>query len=355
MSYTFTQWWSPNKTAGRGGHSINKIVLHHAATTNFDGIGATFQNTSLQTSAHYGVGPGKVCQYVDINDTAWHAGVWSVNQESIGVEHVNSSGAPDWNISDETIQTGGELLANIAKQLGWNHLAIGENVFFHSDFKATYCPGKIRDSGLGQKEVDIANQLLSSGNVEQPSVAPSNPVVSTPSNDNTTGGGWLYFDYRGNVREQPTTASGIYATYNAGTWVRFDGYVHGQTTNGSDKWLRSSLHKKYVHESVTGGTFGLPDLGYSSYAGSAGNNATGGLVPQNGTFKAYYNMKIRTAPTTQENNAIDTFSAGATHSYDNYIDNDGYRWISFIGDTTKRRVYVARRKLDNSEVFGICY
>ena len=254
MSYTLTQWWSPNKTIGRGGHSINKIVLHHAATTNFDGIGATFQNTSLQTSAHYGVGPGKVCQYVDINDTAYHAGVWSVNQESIGIEHVNSSGSPNWDISDETIQTGGELLANIAKQLGWNHLAIGENVFFHSDFKSTYCPGKLRDAGLGQKEVDIANSLLGSGNVSQPSVTPSNPPVSTST-------GWCYFDYRGNVRQQPTTESAIMATYNAGTWVEYVGFVHGQTVNGSDRWLKSKIHGWYVHESVTSGTFGLPDLG----------------------------------------------------------------------------------------------
>lgn len=260
MGYTFTQWWSPNKTAGRGGHAINKIVLHHAATTNFDGIGATFQNTSTQTSAHYGVGPGKVCQYVDINDTAYHAGVWRVNQESIGVEHVNSSGHPNWDISDETIQTGGELLANIAKQLGWSHLAIGENVFFHSDFKSTYCPGKLRDAGLGQKEVAIANGLLGSGNVEQPSVTPSQPAVSTST-------GWCYFDYRGNVRQQPTTESAIMATYNAGTWVEYVGFVHGQNVNGSDKWLKSKIHGWYVHESVTGGTWGLKDLGSVSTGG----------------------------------------------------------------------------------------
>lgn len=268
MSYTLTQWWSPNKTTGRGGHSINKIVLHHAATTNFDGIGATFQNTSLQTSAHYGVGPGKVCQYVDINDTAYHAGVWSVNQESIGIEHVNSSGSPNWDISDETIQTGGELLANVAKQLGWNHLAIGENVFFHSDFKSTYCPGKLRDAGLGQKEVDIANSLLGSGNVSQPSVTPSNPPVSTST-------GWCYFDYRGNVRQQPTTESAIMATYNAGTWVEYVGFVHGQTVNGSDKWLKSKIHGWYVHESVTGGTWGLKDLGtVNTGSSSAGHPMT---------------------------------------------------------------------------------
>lgn len=270
MSYTLTQWWSPNYTKGRGGHKINKIILHHAATTNFDGIGATFQNTSRQTSAHFGVAPGHVCQYVNISDTAWHAGVWSVNQESIGIEHVNSSGAPNWDIADGTIQTGAELLANLAKQLGWNHLKIGENVFFHSDFRQTSCPCKLRDAGLGQREVDIANSILGTGKVDNPTPTPASNPVSTPTKGNTTSGGWLYFDYRGNVRDEPTTNSGVFATYDAGTWVHFDGYVHGQTVNGSDKWLRSTKSKKYVHESVTSGTFGLPDLG----AVSVGHPAT---------------------------------------------------------------------------------
>lgn len=272
MSYTLTQWWSPNFTKGRGGHKINKIVLHHAATTNFNGIGATFQNTSRQTSAHFGVEPGHVCQYVNISDTAWHAGNYTANQESIGIEHVNSTGAPNWDIADGTIQTGAELLANLAKQLGWNHLKIGENVFYHSFFRQTSCPMKLRDAGLGQKEVDIANSILGTGKVDNPTPTPTQNPVSTPTTSNTANGGWLYFDYRGNVRNEPTTNSGVFATYNAGTWVHFDGYVHGQVVNGSDKWLRSTKSKKYVHESVTGGVFGLPDLG-SVNTGNAGGHA----------------------------------------------------------------------------------
>lgn len=123
------------------------------------------------------------------------------------------------------------------------------------------CPMKLRDAGLGQKEVDIANSILGAGKVDNPTPTPTQNPVSTPTASNTTNGGWLYFDYRGNVRNEPTTNSGVFATYGAGTWVHFDGYVHGQVVNGSDKWLRSTKSKKYVHESVVGGTFGLPDLG----------------------------------------------------------------------------------------------
>lgn len=279
-----------------------------------------------------------------------NCGNWKGNQQTIGIEHVNASGAPNWEISDETIKTGAELLANLAKQLGWSHLSIGGNVKFHSDFKSTYCPGKIRDAGLGAREVQLANEILGTGNIPQPSVQPQPKQQSN-------GGGYLSFDYRGNVREQPTTKSGVFATYNKGAWVKFDGYVHGEVVNGSDKWLRSSKSKKYVHESVTGGVYGLPDLGTVNLPSQPSNTpqtGSNGLIPQNGTYRANYNMKIRTAPSLSAP-SIDTFSKGATHSYDGYVDSEGIRWISFIGDTTKKRVYVARRNFTTGEIYGECY
>ena len=349
MSYSLSYRWSPNCTGGRGGNKINAIVLHHAATTNFDQIGATFQNKSRATSAHFGVAPGKVCQYVDINNTAWHCGNWKGNQQTIGIEHVNASGAPNWEISDETIKTGAELLANLAKQLGWSHLSIGGNVKFHSDFKSTYCPGKIRDAGLGAREVQLANEILGTGNIPQPSVQPQPKQQSN-------GGGYLSFDYRGNVREQPTTKSGVFATYGKGAWVKFDGYVHGEVVNGSDKWLRSSRSKKYVHESVTGGVYGLPDLGtvnLPSQPSNAPQTGSNGLIPQNGTYRATVNMKIRRSPSLS-GQVAGTFTKGAEQRYDSYIDANGYRWVSWIGASGNRN-YVARRNFATGEIYGECY
>ena len=350
MSYLLSYNWSPNCTGGRGGNKINAIVLHHAATTNFDQIGATFQNKSRATSAHFGVAPGKVCQYVDINNTAWHCGIWKGNQQTIGIEHVNASGAPNWEISDETIKTGAELLANLAKQLGWSHLSIGGNVKFHSDFKSTYCPGKIRDAGLGAREVQLANEILGTGNIPQPSVQPQPKQQSN-------GGGYLSFDYRGNVREQPTTKSGVFATYDKGAWVKFDGYVHGETVNGSDKWLRSSRSKKYVHESVTGGVYGLPDLGTVNLP-SSGTNApqTGSnglkIVPQNGTFKASVNRNIRwDSPDGQIGG---TFTAGSTQKYTGYVDFGNFRYVTWKG-ASGHQCFTAVRRLSDNKRYGECF
>lgn len=331
-------------TAGRQGHKIDRIVIHHNANVN-DVVPQVWQ--SRASSAHYQVTPNAVRQCVDENNTAWHAGNWAMNLRSIGIEHLNSTGAPSWQVAPETIERSAHLVADICQRYGIP--CDRQHIIKHSEVpRSTACPG-----GLDiDKLVNSARELMG-----QPAdnIKPAPQPAPAPAKSD---GGYLFFDYRGNVREQPTTNSDIFKTYNKGAWVKFDGYVHGEDTNGSDKWLRSSKSKKYVHESVTGGVYGLPDLGTVNLPSQQPSNApqtgSNGLIPQNGTYRANYNMRIRTAPSLSAQ-AIDTFSKGATHSYDGYIDSEGIRWISFIGDTTKKRVYVARRKLDNSEVYGVCY
>ena len=131
------------------------------------------------------------------------------------------------------------------------------HIIKHGEVVATACPG-----GLDvDKIVRRANEIMGGASANIPA-APSNPPVTESAST-----GWCYFDYRGNVRQQPTTESAIMATYNAGTWVEYVGFVHGQNVNGSDKWLKSKIHGWYVHESVTGGTWGLKDLGSVSTGG----------------------------------------------------------------------------------------
>lgn len=102
-------------------------------------LGATdsvFQNTTRQTSAHYGVGQdGQVHQYVKESDTAWHAGNWDANITSVGIEHEGGPGIP---ITDSVYQTSGELIASIWQRVG-RQLPLRK----HSDFKATQCSGTL--------------------------------------------------------------------------------------------------------------------------------------------------------------------------------------------------------------------
>lgn len=333
-------------TAGRQGHKVDRIVIHHNANTN-DVVPGVWQ--SRASSAHYQVTPTAVRQCVDENNTAWHAGNWAMNLRSIGIEHLNSTGAPSWQVAPETIERSAHLVADICQRYGIP--CDRAHIIKHSEVpRSTACPGGLDIDKLVNRTRELMGQRADTS-------APAPTPAPAPAPTQKSDGGYLSFDYRGNVRNEPTTKSGVFATYDAGAWVKFDGYVHGESVNGSDKWLRSSRSKKYVHESVTGGVYGLPDLGTVNVSAPAPNTpqtGSNGLVAQNGTYKAYFNMKIRTAPSLSAQ-SIDTFDKGASHSYDGYVDNEGIRWISFIGDTTKKRVYVARRKLDNSEIWGECY
>ena len=133
-------WWSPNRNAG--GNSRSGITVHHAAGTSFEAIGSTFQDTSRQTSAHWGVGPGYAQQYVAEGDTAWHTGNARGNRETVGIECLNSGGeGAGWPVAEETVDALCELAAAIAARNGMGELEAGRNLFGHRDWSATACPG----------------------------------------------------------------------------------------------------------------------------------------------------------------------------------------------------------------------
>lgn len=144
MSYSVRQ--NPanenNFTQGREGSTVDKIVIHHAATTSFDGIGQTFQNPNRGASAHYGVGRNQnVDQYVQEGDIAWHAANWPANCTSVGIENVDMD--TDWNIAPETFQTLSELVRDIAKRHGLFPVQVGKTLFGHKDFSNTSCPATL--------------------------------------------------------------------------------------------------------------------------------------------------------------------------------------------------------------------
>lgn len=131
-------------TSGRGGCSINKVVLHHnAADLSIDGCYSVWCNR--EASAHYQVeSSGRIGQLVNDWDTAWHAG--NANPTSIGIEHADCSSNP-WRISDACLESGAHLVAAICKYYGLGRPTWGVNVFGHSDFMATACPASLAVGG----------------------------------------------------------------------------------------------------------------------------------------------------------------------------------------------------------------
>lgn len=149
-----------NYTTGRQGNSINKIVIHHMATTDFSSVPSVWK--SRQASAHYGIGPnGEIRAYVDEDNTAWHAGDWQTNLNSIGIEHCNVTGSPNWDIAQATIDSSAKLVADIANRYGLGTVVPGKNLFPHSDFSQTACPGQLK--GKLQEIADKANAINNGG------------------------------------------------------------------------------------------------------------------------------------------------------------------------------------------------
>lgn len=133
-------------TAGRAGHSINKIVLHHnAGRLSIQECWNVWQ--TREASAHYQVDSnGRVGQLVWDRDTAWHAGNWEANCTSIGIEHANNHVGNPWTISDATLENGAHLVAALCRYYKLGRPQWGKNVFGHKNFAATGCPGEIADT-----------------------------------------------------------------------------------------------------------------------------------------------------------------------------------------------------------------
>lgn len=130
--------YTPGRTA-----SIRGTVLHHnGGNLTVEDCHRAWQ--TREASAHYQVEQGgRIGQLVNDWDTAWHAG--DANPWTIGIEHANDGFGP-WTISDETLEAGAHLVAAVHRKYGLGRPEWGVNVFGHSDFMATDCPGEIAGS-----------------------------------------------------------------------------------------------------------------------------------------------------------------------------------------------------------------
>ena len=132
-------------TKGRGGHKIDKILVHHnSGRLTTRGCWDTWQ--TRKASAHYQVEEsGKIGQLVWDRNTAWHASNWKANQTSIGIEHANND-TKHWTISPATLEAGAHLVAALCKAYKLGRPEWLKNVYPHQYFANTDCPGQIAHS-----------------------------------------------------------------------------------------------------------------------------------------------------------------------------------------------------------------
>ena len=141
--------WAPTTsyTAGRGGHKVEYIAVHHEASVGSSPYSiAAMWSANGFVSAHYSVdNGGAIAQHVYESDTAYAVGRWEENQRSISIEHANDNANP-WTVSETTQESGAHLVAALLIKYGLGYPRWGGNVRPHNQIAATACPGELAGS-----------------------------------------------------------------------------------------------------------------------------------------------------------------------------------------------------------------
>ena len=192
---------------------------------------ATFLNSALdlKRSAHYSIDrSGRIHQYVDEEDTAFHCGIidrpaWSglkrgpdgkpinPNYYTIGIEH---EGRPDDPWPDAMYATSAALLGEISSRYAALARLTRHNVVMHREIRASKsCPGL---------KADLSRLIMEAGGAppEEPHMLRARSTV--------------------NVRRgQPSTSAPIVRVIPAGELLNVRARVTGETVNGISVWYQN--------------------------------------------------------------------------------------------------------------------
>ena len=173
---------SPNYSS-RNGNKIEVITIHHTAgkltaTT----IGNIFAKSSRQASCNYGIGyDGKTVLVCDEKYRSWCSSSRQNDEKAITIEVSNIKGAPNWEISDASMESLIRLLTDVCRRNGITKLKFlndkskrfntaEQNMTMHCWFSATACPGPYLKSKMNYIQDRVNTELGS---------APA-PVQTTP-------------------------------------------------------------------------------------------------------------------------------------------------------------------------------
>ncbi|ALS01089.1 hypothetical protein ATZ33_06820 [Enterococcus silesiacus] len=138
--YEFESFANPGdeRWSSRDGKEITTVVIHHMAMTNYDGVPEVWRER--EASAHYGIGPkGEIRAYVGEEKKAWHAR--AANGYSIGIENCDITKEPDWEVSDETVDSLVKLIKDINQRYGRKMEIVGHQCAEGNSSATTQCPG----------------------------------------------------------------------------------------------------------------------------------------------------------------------------------------------------------------------
>jgi len=204
MTYSpvVTETYSTTQQGSRSGTTVDFIVIHHAALFDLDTL-IYLETGGKEVSSHIGIQDGRIAGIVTEENRAWSLADAPWDSRSLTVETCNSTGAPDWLISDVSYHSLALVVADWCKRYGIplsRSRIIGHrevNSIYHASY-ATACPGGINldrvvaeAAAVGAvvtKESDMTLRLVTGAFVPQ-QPAPVGPYDS--NNRGKTGGNYL--------------------------------------------------------------------------------------------------------------------------------------------------------------------
>lgn len=298
--------YSPNHS-GRRENPITKIAIHHTAgVLTAAGIGSVFKSTSRQASCNYGVGSdGKIVLVVDECNRAWTTSSAWCDNRAVTIETSNSQYGGNWPVSDLVLNRLIDLVTDICRRnkiKNCTYTGGKDGVLqMHKWYAQTSCPGPY----LGSKFSYIAqevNKRLKCGSA--------------------------------------TSASNLYRVRKS--------WADSKSQKGAFKNLNSAidLAKKNGYKVYdSSGKQVYPEVKSASTSSStSSNNYSPKFIKyENWTGVTQDVCNVRSAPNTRAE-IVAQYGVGQSINYDSVYECDGYRWISYIGGSGKRR-YVACRRL----------
>ncbi|QIK61791.1 N-acetylmuramoyl-L-alanine amidase [Leucobacter viscericola] len=161
-----TAWTAPtSKYNDIGPRAVNRLIIHHTAGGTNDGNIAVLSSSSREVSASYCLlTTGDLVGIVPEEYRPWtsNAPGYDNDRNSVTVETVNTTGAPDWGVSWAQVEKLAQLAADLCKRYGWGRVdrsrVVGHREVLPGGY--TECPGPFLHGQLNNI-VDRANAILS--------------------------------------------------------------------------------------------------------------------------------------------------------------------------------------------------
>jgi hypothetical protein len=127
-----------NHYQGRPRGPVSHFTFHHmAGNLSLEACQRVLQGAG--SSASYGIdASGGIACYVDEDNAPWSDGGDS-NYTTVSVEMADDGGAPDWHVSDATLDAAIRLCADVLARHGLP--ANAATIRYHQQYSATACPG----------------------------------------------------------------------------------------------------------------------------------------------------------------------------------------------------------------------